>query len=127
MDSSNPDTGLHDNPCESKIPSKPLVHDISSHACEVSVLLKKDSHQELISSESCADRRVKFDSVVDFHGTSSTSLDNDNHDVKDFCDIRNSLCKTAVETESNEMPDHFAHYRTELVGLLFFLNQMICT
>ncbi|KAG6474939.1 hypothetical protein ZIOFF_064156 [Zingiber officinale] len=117
LDSSNPHTALHDNPCESKIPSKPL-QDISSQAYEVSALLKNDCHQnlpkELTSNESCADRRVKFDSVVDFHSTSSTSLDNDNHDVKDFCGIRNSLSKAAVETGSNELPDHFACYRTGL-------------
>lgn len=122
LDSSKPHTGLHHNPCESKMPSKAHVQDISSHACEVSTLLKNDSHQNLefnSTDESCADKKVEFDSVVDFHGTSSANLDNDNHETKDLS-IKTSLCKAAAETESKELPDQFPCYRSELVGLLFF-------
>ncbi|KAG6500122.1 hypothetical protein ZIOFF_039936 [Zingiber officinale] len=118
LDSSKPHTDLHDNPYESKMPSKSHVQDISSHACEESTLLKNDSQQNLLKElnsidESCADKKVEFDSVVDFHGTSSASLDNDNHETKDFS-IKTSLCKAAAETESKELPDEFPCYRTEL-------------
>lgn len=120
LDCSKPHTGLHDNPSEAKMPINAHVQDVSTHAREVPTLLKNDSHQNLRkelnnTNESC-------DSVVDFHGTSSTSLDNDNHETKDFSS-KTSLCKAAAETERKELPDQFPCYRTELVGLLFFLHK----
>lgn len=110
LDCSKPHTGLHDNPSEAKMPSNAHVQDVSSHACEVSTLLKNDSHQSLRkelngTNESC-----------------STSLDNDNHETKDFSS-KTLLCKAATETERKELPDQFPCYRTELVGLLFFLHK----